>query len=78
MSENASKVMEDIKAREGKRLVASVEEFARMFGISRQLAYSLARSKAIPALRLGQRRLVIPLAAIEKMLAEGWEPEELR
>jgi excisionase family DNA binding protein len=40
-------------------LVMTVEEAARLLGISRGLAYELVRRGDIPALRLG-RRLVVP------------------
>ena len=61
---------------ESDRLVMSVEEAGKKLGISRQLAYQLCRAKppGIPAIRLGQRRLVVPVAALEKMLEGGWEP----
>ena len=61
---------------ENRSLVISVEECARRLSISRALAYQLCRAKppGIPAIRLGQRRLVVPVAALEKMLEGGWEP----
>ena len=40
-----------------------------MLGISRGLAYQMAREGTIPTLRFG-RRLVIPLVAIERLLQE--------
>ena len=61
---------------EGDRVVISVEEAGRRLSISRQLAYQLARSGGIPAIRLGQRRLVVPVAAFERMLEGGWKPPE--
>ena len=57
-------------------LVISVEEAGKRLSISRQLAYQLARSGGIPAIRLGQRRLVVPVAALERMLEGGWKPPE--
>jgi len=50
------------------RLCFSVPEAARMLGISRGLAYELARSGQIPVLRLG-RRLLVPKVALERMLS---------
>ena len=44
-------------------LVLSVEEAARLLGISRTLAYDLARRGGLPSIRLG-RRIVIPVAAL--------------
>ena len=51
------------------RLCLSVPEAAKLLGISRGLAYELARSGRLPALRFG-RRLLIPRAALERMLNE--------
>ena len=47
-----------------------IEEAAQILGIGRQTAYSLANSGRLPTLRLG-RRLVVPIAALERMLAEA-------
>ena len=51
------------------RLCLSVPEAAKVLGISRGLAYELARSGRLPALRFG-RRLLISRAALERMLNE--------
>ena len=45
------------------RLVMSVTEAAELLGISRGLAYELARSEKLPVVRLG-RRLVVPRKAL--------------
>jgi predicted DNA-binding transcriptional regulator AlpA len=37
-----------------------VEDLGRILGISRASAYSLARSKGFPAVRIGEKRVVIP------------------
>jgi len=50
-----------------KRLTVSVEESAKMLGISRALAYELVRKNEIPSIKLG-RRLVVPLAALLRLL----------
>ncbi len=52
-----------------KKLTITVPEAARMLGISRGLAYEMAREGTIPTLRFG-RRVVVPLAAIERLLQE--------
>jgi len=49
------------------RLTLSIDAAARALGIGRSLAYELARQGRIPTCRLG-RRLVVPKAALEKML----------
>jgi excisionase family DNA binding protein len=48
-------------------LTVSVEEAARMLGISRGAAYTHARDGSIPTIRLG-KRLLVPKAALEKLL----------
>jgi len=50
------------------RLTYTVEEAATALGISRGLAYAMVREGRLPALRLGQRRLIIPRAALEGLL----------
>ncbi len=49
------------------RLTVTVEEAARMIGISRGLAYQMAREKRLPTIRFG-KRLVVPKWAIEHLL----------
>jgi len=51
------------------RLTLTVEEAAHLLGISRGLAYELARSGRLPVVRLG-RRLLVPKVALERMLAQ--------
>ncbi len=52
-----------------KKLTVTVPEAARMLGISRGLAYEMARQGTIPVLRFG-RRMVVSWAAIERLLQE--------
>ena len=54
---------------EADRLTLSVEEAAHLLGISRGLAYELARSGQLPVVRLG-RRLLVPKVSLELMLAQ--------
>lgn len=49
------------------RLTVTVEEAARMLGISRNSAFEAARRGDIPTLRIG-RRLLVPKAALERLL----------
>jgi len=52
-----------------KRQTISVDEAAVMLGISRTLAYSLARQGELPGvIKLGQKRMVVSKAAIEKLV----------
>ena len=51
----------------------NLKDFAEKLGISRSLAYKLAASGQIPTIKLGKRRVVVPLWAVEKMLQERSE-----
>lgn len=54
---------------ENKRLTISVSEAAAMLGISRNLGYLLARQGQLPGcLKLGQKRLVVSVASLERFL----------
>lgn len=48
-------------------LTVSVEEAARILGISRGAAYTHARDGSLPTIRLG-KRLLVPRQALEKLL----------
>ncbi len=52
------------------RQVLSVEEAAQALSIGRGLAYQMVAEGKIPSIRLG-RRLLIPKARIDRMLAGG-------
>jgi excisionase family DNA binding protein len=54
-------------------MVVTVTEAAELLGISRSLAYDLARTGQLPALRLG-RRLVIPITALLSLLEQSNTP----
>jgi excisionase family DNA binding protein len=49
------------------RLTITVEEAAKELGISRALAYEMARIGKLPTLRFG-RRLVVPRRAVDRLL----------
>ena len=49
------------------RLTLTVEEAGDLLGISRALAYEMARTGRLPTLRFG-KRIVVPKKAIESML----------
>jgi len=50
------------------RRVVTVREAAAILQISRATAYQAAKAKEIPTIRIG-RRLLVPLAALERLLA---------
>jgi excisionase family DNA binding protein len=52
---------------DSERLCVSVEQAARLLGISRQSAYTYANNGELPVIRLGTRMLV-PRRALEKLL----------
>ncbi len=52
------------------RLCITVPEAAAMLGISRNFAYELAKQAQLPVIRFG-KRLLIPRAALERMLEKG-------
>ena len=52
---------------EKERLTLTVEEAGGLLGISRSLAYEMARTGALPTLRFG-KRIVVPRKAVEAML----------
>ena len=55
------------------KLVLSIAEAGRALGVGRSTAYALARTGQLPVLRLGPRRLVVPKAALLRMLATAGE-----
>lgn len=53
-------------------LAVGLQEAARLLGISKSLAYKLAATGEIPTIAMGERRKIVPMAAIEKLVAQ-WE-----
>ena len=50
-------------------LTISISQAAKKIGISRNLAYRLAREKILPGvIELGPKRMVVSAAAIERLL----------
>ena len=52
------------------RLTITVDEAAELLGISRALAYDMARTGKLPALRFG-KRFVIPKKGIENLMQQA-------
>lgn len=52
------------------QVVYTVSETAALLRIGRSLAYDWAKSGKLPTIRIG-RRLLIPRAAVDKLLSEG-------
>jgi excisionase family DNA binding protein len=55
------------------KLTYSVAEAAQRLGLNRDTAYRAVHSGTIPSLRIGGR-LLIPRAALDKMLERAGEP----
>jgi excisionase family DNA binding protein len=56
----------------GDRTVITVEDFARLVGISRSAAYEAARRGEFPVRRVG-RRLFVPVPALKRWLGVDLE-----
>lgn len=52
-------------------LVMSVEACARLLQISRATCYMLVNTGRLPAIRISDRRLIIPRKAIDELLASA-------
>ncbi len=53
---------------EKQKLTYTVLEMAEVLGISRPTAYELVKRKGFPAIRISDRRIVIPVDALNKWL----------
>ena len=56
------------------RILIPLPEVAQRLGISRWLAYKLARSGRLPTTRLGARDLHVPAAVLRRIEQEGLPP----
>lgn len=53
---------------EEKPLAVTIEKAGRLLGISRNLAYQMAKEGKIPTIKLGEKRLLVPMVKLEQML----------
>ena len=53
------------------KVAVSVKEMASMLGISVVRAYDLTKRKGFPAIRVSERRIIIPVEALNRWLAEA-------
>jgi excisionase family DNA binding protein len=53
------------------RLTMTVEEAGEALGISRATAYTLANTGRLPAIRISDRRIIVPRKAIDELLASA-------
>lgn len=59
------------KKLDNERLGFSPDEFSRAFGISLTLTRKLIKNGQIKAIRMGERRWIIPVGEMERILNEG-------
>lgn len=57
------------------RLVFTIDEAARLLGVSRSLAYEAAREGKLPTVRIS-RRILVPKEALFKLLASVGDASE--
>jgi len=50
------------------RPTVTIEEAARLLGVSRGSAYAAAHDGSLPTIRLGAKRLLVPTAALRRLL----------
>jgi len=53
------------------KLAISVREASARLGISEGTCWAMVRAKRIPSVRISPRRVVVPVAALERMLNAG-------
>lgn len=58
------------------RATITVAEAASLLGIGLRQAYEAAARGSIPAIRIGERRILIPVAALLALLGGGDAPKE--
>ncbi len=61
----------------GERLAVSVEEAGALLGIGRTSAWQMIARGELPVLRIG-KRTVVPVKALQKLIAEAMGEEEGR
>ena len=57
------------------RLVFTVEEAAKLLGISRSFAYEAVKRGEVPSMRIG-RRILVPKSALERLLGDAERPDD--
>ena len=50
------------------KLTINVPELAKLLGISRPVAYELTRREGFPAIRVSERRIIIPVDKLNEWL----------
>lgn len=60
------------------KLTYTIDEAATLLGIGRNTAYECAARGELPVIRMGLKRLLVPKAALDKMLADAGQGEPVR
>lgn len=55
------------------KLAINVPELAKMLGVSRPVAYELTKREGFPAIRVSERRIIIPVDKLNEWLARESE-----
>lgn len=76
MTETESLVVSVVTETERESLVVSVVRAGKLLGCSRPTAYKMVKAGILPVLHLGTKKLVVPKAAIERMIAEACKIKE--
>lgn len=57
------------------KLTVSVSEAAKLLGIGRSAAYEAVYRGDIPSVRLGERRILIPMVGLKAFANQGLDPD---
>ncbi|MFC1902350.1 helix-turn-helix domain-containing protein [Chloroflexota bacterium] len=58
------------------KLAVSVVEAARLISVSKSTAYALIEQGHLPAVRVGEKRLIVPVKALEAWLEKQSEAQQ--
>ena len=53
------------------KLTLSVDEMAQTLGISHPVAYELIKREGFPAIRISERRIIIPIEGLKQWLNDN-------
>ena len=53
--------------------ILNMQQLKEYLGVSQNTAYNLAKRPDFPAIRISPRRIIVPVASLEKWLAENSE-----
>jgi excisionase family DNA binding protein len=59
------------QAMQDEKLTINIDEAAKRLGIGRNQAYEAAKAGQIPCIKVGKKRLLVPLGAFNRLLEGG-------